>query len=263
LITAPRHILITGASSGIGAALALYYAQNAAHEVTLSLCGRVEGRLENIAAQCRAVSNANLVTVHTKIIDVTDQSAMRTWILARDAARPLDLIIANAGISGGTAGFAHYESDHQVRRIFDVNLGGVLNSIEPVLPAMVARGRGQIGVVSSLASFSGWPGAPSYSASKVAVRLYAEGLRGSLHGSGVSVHSILPGFIKTPLTDINPYKMPFLMSADKAAGIIAKALAKGKGRIAFPWTTYLLSGFIGLLPFWLSSRLLLKAPKKP
>ncbi len=251
-----RSILITGASSGIGAALAQHYA---ADGVTLFLGGRNEARLGMVAQKCRDKG----ATVYVDSIDVTDRAAMEEWIAGADDSRSLDLVIANAGISAGASGLYTAEDSKLFRRIFDVNWGGILNTVEPIMPRMIERGRGQIALMSSLAGFSGWPGAVAYSASKGVVRLYGEGLRGALMRRGVKVNVICPGFIKTPLTDVNPFPMPFLMTAERGAQIIARALARNKGRIAFPWPMYLLSGFIGLLPYTLMQRLLAHAPQKP
>ncbi len=260
MITSPKNILITGASSGIGAALAEYYAGKG---VFLALAGRNEVRLGDVARACRETG----ADIEEKIIDVTDQAAMQSWIEDLDQRQPLDLVIANAGISGGTGGSDERGNDEgetvaQARKIFDINLIGVLNTIEPVLPCMVLRKRGQVALVSSLASFSGWPGAPAYSASKGALRLYGEALRGSMVVKGVKINVVCPGFIKTPMTDVNDYKMPFLMGVDKAASIIASGLEKNAGRIAFPWQTYLLAGFFGMLPHVLSLGIFSKLPEK-
>ena len=249
----PKNILITGASSGIGVALAAYYA---APGVFLALGGRDEQRLGDIARTCRDKGAA----VNETLVDVRDRDAMQGWIDGVDSVQPLDLAIANAGISGGTGGGG--EPAQQVRDIFEINLTGVLNTIEPVLPLMSRRGRGQVALMSSLASFSGWPGAPAYSASKGAVRLYGEALRGSMAARGVQVNVICPGFIRTPMTDVNDYTMPFMMDAGRAARMIARGLAANRGRIAFPWQTYVLAGFAGLLPYGLSSRIFLKLPEK-
>lgn len=252
----PRSIIITGASSGIGAELARFYA---APGVFLALGGRNHERLAAIEQECRAKG----AQVKSFLIDVTDREKMWKVITAIDARHPLDLVIANAGISGGTGGDNYWgEPIVQVRSIFDINFTGILNTIEPVLPAMAARGRGQIALMSSLASFSGWPGAPAYSASKGAVRLYGEALRGSLMNKGIEVNVICPGFIRTPMTDINEYAMPFMIEPEKAAVLIAAGLQKNRGRIAFPWQMYLLAGFAGILPHWLSFRLFTKLPEK-
>jgi short-subunit dehydrogenase len=250
----PRKILITGASSGIGEALARHYA---APEVTLALTGRNAERLENVAELCRAAG----AVVHTGIIDVCDMEAMRGWILARDAEQNLDLVIANAGISGGTG--LRGEDEAQVRAIFDTNVNGVFNTVLPILAPMCARGRGQIAVISSLAGFSGWPGAPAYGASKGAVRLYGEALREAVARQGVEINVVCPGFVESRMTDVNRYRMPFLMPADRAAKIISRRLERNQGRIAFPWPTYLIAGTMALLPFWIRSHILKKLPEKP
>jgi len=252
----PKNILITGSSSGIGASLAVFYA---APGVFLALTGRHAERLSNIAMICRDKG----AIVEEAVLDVTDCQKMKQWIEKLDHNHPLDLVIANAGISGGTGGCGTGEPEDQVRQIFDINLGGILNTVHAILPLMQARKKGQIALMASLASFSGWPGAPSYSASKGAVRLYGEALRSRLRTENIKVNVICPGFIQTPMTAVNDYAMPFMMEADQAADFIARGLEKNKGRIAFPWQTYFIAGFIGILPYWISSGLLKKLPEKP
>ncbi|MFN3461405.1 MAG: SDR family NAD(P)-dependent oxidoreductase [Oceanibaculum sp.] len=222
----PKHILITGASSGLGAELARTYAVPG---IALALTGRDAARLEAVAEQCRAQG----ATVETAVLDVTDAAALEGWMLARDEALPIDLAIANAGISAGTGGDT--EPVEQVRRIFAVNVDGVMNTVLPLIPRMQARRRGQIALMASLAGFRGFPGAPAYCGSKAAVKIYGEGLRGVLAGSGIGVSVICPGYVRTPMTDRNGFPMPFLMDADKAARLIRDRLAANKARIAFPW----------------------------
>jgi short-subunit dehydrogenase len=249
----PRGIFITGASSGIGEALALHYA---AAGVRLLLTGRDAARLDAVAARCRDQG----AVVETTTIDVTDGPALAAWVTARDAEVPVDLVIANAGISAGTGGGV--ETAAQARAIFAVNLDGVLNSIHPLIPAMVARRRGQIALMSSLASFRGMPGAAAYCGSKAAVRVYGEALRGDLSRHGVGVSVICPGFVVSRMTAVNKFPMPFLMDAARAAGIIARGLAAGKGRVAFPFPTYAVSWLLGVLPPGLVDVLLARAPRK-
>jgi short-subunit dehydrogenase len=249
----PRSILITGASSGIGAALARAYA---APGVRLNLNGRDAGRLARISADCRAAG----AKVEEAIIDVVDRAAMAQWLESVDSQSPLDLVIANAGISAGSAN--GQESAERTRRIFAVNLDGTLNTVLPLLPAMCARRRGQIALMSSLASFRGFPGAPAYCASKAAVRVWGEGLGGELSRFGIMVSVICPGFVVSRMTAGNPFPMPMLMPAKQAAGIIRRGLARGRPRIAFPWPIYGLAWLLGALPPRLIDPMLRRLPKK-
>lgn len=235
----PKHILITGASSGIGAALASLYA---APCIRLSLHGRNQQRLQEVAAQ--AQKKGASVTITTG--NVTDTEAMTAWINNCDQIQPIDLAIANAGISAGTGG--GIESMEQSRTIFDVNVQGILNTVQPTVPLMMKRRYGQIAIMSSLVSFRGFAGAASYCASKAAVRVYGEALRSECSNRGVQVSVICPGFIKTPLTDVNRFPMPFLMSAEKAAKIIQRGLEADKARIAFPLPMYLAVQLLAVLP---------------
>lgn len=251
--TEPAHILITGASSGIGAALALAYAQPGTH---LVLGGRNRVRLAETAAQAEARGAA----VSTASIDVRDREAAAAWVEASDDRAPLDLVIANAGISGGTHGGP--ETAEQTRAIFAVNLDGVLNIALPAIPRMIARKRGQIAIVSSLAAYRGFPGAPAYSGSKAAVKMWGEALRADLAPQGVKVNVVMPGFIKSPMTDANDFPMPFLMPADKAAKIIRRGLAANHARIAFPFPTAFLAWLMGALSPAIADPILRMLPKK-
>ena len=169
----PGAVLITGASSGIGEALARDYAGPGRF---LALSGRDAERLETVAKTCRKFGSQ----VNAETVDVAERDAMARWIESVDALNPLDLVIANAGTSAGTGGQG--ESESQARDIFAVNLAGVLNTVWPAITAMRGRGRGQIAIVSSIAGFRGMPGTPAYSASKAAVKAYGEALRGWLAG---------------------------------------------------------------------------------
>ena len=250
-----EHVVITGASSGIGEALALHYAANG---VVLSLTGRDQERLEAVAEVCRE----NGAKVAVCVVDVRDRDAVAAWLKTRDAACRIDLLIANAGISAGT-GEEDFEPGEQVRAVFEVNVTGVLNTIEPILPRMVRDGRGHIAIMSSLAGFRGLPGAPAYAGSKAAVRVYGESLGSSLAGTGVQVHVICPGFVKSRMTDVNTFPMPFLMSAEKAARIISRGFERGKARISFPLPMVFVVWFLAALPDWLARNLVKKTPSKP
>ena len=247
----PHSILITGASSGIGAALARRYARPGTH---LALGGRDADRLAAVAAQCRHSGAA----VREQSVDVTDRAAMAAWIGRVDREASLDLVIANAG----TAGQHLPHGPERTRTIFAVNLDGVLNTIEPAQTAMLARGRGHLALMSSLASFYGSPHSPAYCSSKAAVRLLGESLRPRLAQSGIVVSVICPGYVETPMTaGIRP-RMPLTTSAERAATIIARALARGRARIAFPLTTYCVVRLLAILPSRLAARLTVRPPHK-
>ncbi|CCG40376.1 SDR family NAD(P)-dependent oxidoreductase [Magnetospirillum molischianum] len=249
----PAAILITGASSGLGAAMAQGYARVG---VTLFLTGRDESRLAKVAQDCRERG----ADVSAETLDVTDSDALAAWIEACDRRRPLDLVIANAGISAGTADGT--EGVDQTRAIFAVNLNGVVNTVMPAVAVMRPRRRGQIAIMSSMAGFRGIGGAPAYCASKAAVRVWGEALRGALASDGLAVSVICPGFVATPMTDVNRFTMPLLMEADAAARLIRRKLATNTGRIAFPWPMAALSWIAAALPDALADRLTRRLPAK-
>jgi short-subunit dehydrogenase len=248
-----RGIVITGASSGIGQALAEYYARPG---VLLALTGRDATRLEAVAETCRQRGAA----VEAETVPVTDQSAMQAFIDKTAARSRLDLVIANAGVSGG---FKDWDSfDAHVRAITDVNISGVINTVNPAVPIMAKQRGGQIAIVASLAGFLSMPGAGPYSSSKHFARSYAEELRGMLAPEGVRVSAICPGFVTSRMTARNKFPMPFLMDEQRAARIIANGLARNQGRIAFPWPMLAMIRLLGLLPYPLLDWILSRAPKK-
>ncbi len=249
----PHSVLITGASSGIGRALALLYARPGVH---LFLSGRDAARLAETHAACAARG----AEVLAETVDVADRIAMNVWIERADRIAPLDLAVANAGVSAGTGGSG--ENEDQTRALFAVNIDGVVNTVWPAIRAMRPRRRGQIAVVSSLAGYRGLPGAPAYGASKAAVKAWGEGLRGWLAGEGIAVNVVCPGFVTTRMTAKNQFPMPFLMDADRAATIIADGLARDKARIAFPWPTAFLTWLFAALPPAWTDPLLSRLPKK-
>lgn len=245
-----RTVLITGASSGIGHALANVYA---AQGVTLLLTGRDVTRLERVASDCRTRgADAEISTV-----PVTDRIAFEEQIAKWDDAHNIDIVIANAGISGGSSGGAGFYG------IMHTNLDGTLHTVMPLIERMKARKSGHIVLMSSMAGWRGMPNAVAYSTSKMAVRALGEALRPLLAPDGVRVSVIFPGFIKTPLTDVNNFTMPFLMTADKAAACIKKGIKKNRARIAFPLPMLILSRLIAALPLCIGDSILARAPKKP
>jgi short-subunit dehydrogenase len=246
-----RSILITGASSGIGTALALEFATPG---VELALGGRDRARLERVAERCRQAG----ALARSAEVDVTDRETMAAWLLEADRTAPLDLVLANAG----TAGPGGLSGPEAARAIFAVNLDGVVNTILPVLPAMTARGRGQLALMSSLAGFYGLPSAPAYCASKAAVRVWGEALRGRLGRRGIAVSVICPGFVRTPMTAGNRFPMPLIMTPERAAAIIRRGLARRRARIAFPLPLYWGVRLLQALPAGLADRWLARAPDK-
>ena len=246
---APSHVLVTGASSGIGAALARRYAGPG---VRLTLLGRNRERLDAVALACRTRRAETAVAV----CDVRDAGAMRTFIEAVDGQLPIAMVIANAGIGGeqviaGTSG----ETAEIARAIFEINVVGVVNTIAPLLPRLVARGRGNIVIMSSLAAFVALPEAPAYSASKAAVRVYGEALRRLLAPRNVRVSVVCPGFVDTPMSASLPGPRPILWGAERAADAIVAGLARGKNEICFPWQLSTLAKISAYLPPTIVERL--------
>lgn len=251
--SAKRSILITGGSSGIGEALALLYAAPGVH---LALTGRDPGRLEAVAEACRARG----ASVSARPVAATDREGMAAFVNGAAQAGKLDLVIANAGVGATFKDWSKF--DEVMRSVTSVNIDGVLNTVNPAVPIMVAQGSGQIAIVSSIAGLVVTPGAVPYSATKHFARAYAEELRGRLAPQGVKVSAICPGFVTTRLTAKNRFPMPFLMDADRAARIIRAGLERDKGRIVFPWPMHLLATVINLLPFALRDALMRRTPRK-
>jgi NAD(P)-dependent dehydrogenase (short-subunit alcohol dehydrogenase family) len=256
MVTYPS-VLITGASSGIGRALALACAAPAA---TLHLTGRNAARLAATAEACRSLGAA----VRSDVLDVRDAAAMADWVRG---AGPLALVVANAGISAGTEG-GRPEAAAQARAIFGVNLDGMLNTVLPALEVMRLQVpdavglRGRIAVVASVAAFVSAPGAPAYCASKAAVDAWTVATAATARQAGVQMTSICPGYIRTAMTERNRFPMPGLMDADRAVRIILRGVAAGRRRVTFPWWMGAAARLIGLLPPRLSATLLSIPPGK-
>ena len=243
----PGHSLITGASSGIGAAMAKALASPGAH---LTLAGRSKDRLAEVAVGCRERG----ADVTLMVIDVRDRDAMARELEAAFARRRIDLLVANAGVSGGTEG--------DQRAIVDINVGGVLNTVEPVIPLMQGAGGGCIAIMASIVAFKGFPNAVHYCASKAAVRAYGEGLAARLRKDRIAVSVLCPGFIKTPLTDTNDFSMPLIMPAEAGSARLLAGIRRGDVIVAFPRRLYAAIRLFDLLPANLASRLSARfAPK--
>ena len=252
-------VLITGASSGIGHALALALA---APGVVLHLSGRDAGRLEAVAAACGEKG----ATVRSAVLDVRDEAAMAEWI---GGAGALDLVVANAGISAGTGGKIP-ETAAQTRAIFATNLDGVLNTVLPAIEVMSAQTpaadgvRGRIAVIASIAAFVAAPAAPSYCASKAAVDGWTVASAPTLRRRGIALTSVCPGYIRTAMTAANDFRMPGLMDADRAARLVLRGVASGRVRLTFPWWMGLGARAGGLLPpRWLARIMAGRGVKSP
>ncbi len=244
-----RSVLITGASSGIGRGLAMTYA---APGVRLALIGRDRDRLETVATAARAKGG----TVETGLVDVRDRDRLAAWIRAADAAQPFDLVIANAGITTGLGPNDLTEDPEAVRAIIATNLLGVLNTAEPMISLMCARGSGQIAFIGSIAGLHGLPYSPAYCITKAGVHAYAESIRGRLERRGVLVSLVVAGFVKTPLNDSIAAMKPGELSEEQAGLLIKDRLSAGRATIAFPWFLYLAALFGRLLPARLYDRIM-------
>ena len=230
------QVWITGASSGIGAALAR---ELAARGYVVAVTARSEDALEALAG--------GVANVHAFAGDVTDRAGMATVVEAieRDLG-PIDLAVLNAGIYLPTS-FPEFDADI-FDRSFEVNLGGTVNCLAPLVPLMSARKSGRIAIVSSVAGYGGLPTSAAYGATKAALFNLGESLAMDVAAHGVKVSMIAPGFVKTPATDVNTFPMPFIISAEDAARRIANGLEKGRSHIAFPKRFSFLLRLINLLP---------------
>lgn len=219
-------VAITGASSGLGRALAVAIARP---RVRLALAGRDAARLEETARSCR-MRGADVAVFS---FDIRDRMAAEAFIAEADAKAPLDMVIASAGINAGTG--SGLEHPGQAADIAAVNLSGTLHTVAPALPLMAARGRGHIVVISSLAAFVPLPSTPSYCASKAALLVWMDAARIAYAPSGLTFTTVLPGFVDTPLLASARYPTPFRVTAEQASAIIVEGLRRNRPRIAFPW----------------------------
>lgn len=253
---APRTILITGASSGIGAALARAHAQAYAKGgVTLLLWGRDEARLSQTAEQCRALGAVTAI----RSLDVRDTAGFVAQLSSADAATPLDLVIFNAGLGGTIATGDFAETPETARAIAEVNFVAPVAGASAVAAAMAKRGCGQIVLVGSISESYPLPMAPTYAGSKAGLRLFAEALGLRMKKFGVAVTLVSPGFIDTPMSRKVTEPKPFLMDADKAALIITRRIAARARVIVVPWQFCFVRAFTDLLPRALVRRVLSRA----
>ena len=248
-----KKVVISGASSGIGLALARYYLESGAIVAALARRGDL---LQNLAANFPN-------NVFCYALDVRDAAAIQN--AAQDFLTRVgvpDIVIANAGVSRGT--LTEYTEDIDAfQQVIDINVLGIVKTFQPFLVPMREAKKGTLVGIASVAGFRGLPGAGAYSASKAAAITYLESLRVELRGSGVHVVTICPGYIKTPMTAVNPYPMPFILEPEEAAKRMARAIDSGKTFTIIPWQMGLVGRVMKWLPNWLYDLILKNAPYKP
>ena len=269
----PR-VFITGASSGLGAALAAHYAAQGAQ---LGLLGRRSDALAEVVAtittklahenltsspsqQLAATTIFEAVTYVADVADAAAVSAAAQDFIARFG--PPDIVIANAGVSVGT--LTEYAEDLDAfKRVMQTNVFGMVATFQPFIASMQAAGGGKLVGIASVAGVRGLPGASSYSASKAAVISYLESLRIELWSKGIRVITVLPGYIVTPMTAVNTYAMPFILPADVAARRIARVIEKGSRFAVVPWQMAIVARVMRLLPNPIYDFILSRAGRKP
>jgi len=235
----PKVIVITGASSGIGKELALQYSKAG---LDIAITGRNENRLKEVAEECEEKG----AKVHIINVDVLDRERLSNELLHFDEEYPIDILIANAGLSDEMTNKTNkIESAYDV---FETNTIGVMNTIFPIIEKMKSRRRGQIAIMGSLAGFYPLRAAIAYSASKFAVRAFGLGYRNLLKKHNIGVSVITPGFVRTPLTDRNKFSMPFLMEVKDAGTYIINGLKKDNSIITFPFIFSVLTNFASIIP---------------
>ena len=251
-MTAPT-VFITGASSGIGESLARLYA---ARGFQVGLVARRKQYLDRLAVELNP-------TPAIYALDVRDAAGLKQ--AANDFISRFGvprIVIANAGVSRGT--LTEIEDDLQIfQETFDINIMGMVNTFHPFITPMREAGAGTLVGIASVAGFRGIPGGGAYSASKAAAIKYCESLRVELRGTGVSVLTICPGYIRTPMTAVNRFKMPFLIDVDQAVARFARAIDAGTSFTVIPWTMGIAARILRILPNWLYDRVFSRMPRKP
>lgn len=241
-----KIILITGATGGIGQALALEYA---APDVHLILQGRKPLVLKTLADACVARGS----TIETRVLDLTINDDLRQWLFSVSENTPPDLVLVNAGVNTNMGAQYQGESLAAMNNLIDVNIRAAMTTVNQLLPAMRERGSGQIALISSLAGYYGLPMTPSYSASKAALKAYGESLRAGLADEGIKINVVMPGYVASDMCDAMPGPKPFRVSANDAARMIKAGLARNKARITFPFPLNVGCWLLSVLPPELSA----------
>lgn len=248
-----RTVFLTGASSGIGESLARLYASRG---YQLGLVARRKDHLERLATEI--TPRPVIYAIDVRDIDGLKNAA--TDFISRHGVP--DIVIANAGVSRGTlTGMADDLKTFQ--EIFDINVIGMVNTFHPFVEPMSKAGKGTLVGIASVAGFRGIPGGGAYSASKAAAIRYCESLRVELRSAGVSVVTICPGYIRTPMTAVNKFKMPFLIDVDEAVVRFARAIDARTSFTVIPWSMGIAARILRLVPNWLYDRVFSRMPRKP
>ena len=248
----PLKVFITGASSGIGEALVRYYASLGA---TVGLVARRLDALETLKAELKVEATCYSA-------DVRDAAAVKTAADSFIAQYGVpDIVIGCAGVSSGTL-TQNAEDTAAFKAVMDINVLGLVHTFQPFIAAMQAQKRGQLVGIGSVAGIRGLPGAGAYSASKAAAISYLESLRVEMAADNIAVTTIAPGYIRTPMTDINTYKMPFLMDANVAALKFANAIKNKRRFVVIPWQMGVLARLMRFIPPFLWDFAMKNAPKK-
>jgi hypothetical protein len=246
-------VFLTGASSGIGEALAKHYSGRGA---TLGLFARRGDVLRSLKASLPTPAE----TYEGDVRDLQAVKAAAADFIARHGVP--DIVIANAGVSFGT--LTEYEEDVAAfREILEINVMGIVNAFHPFIAPMRERRAGTLAGIASVAGFRGLPGGAGYSASKAAAIRYLEALRVEMYGTGVKVSTVCPGFIRTPMTAKNPYPMPFILEVEDAARRIARAVDSGRSFAVVPWQMAIVGRILALLPNPVFDRLMAGRKRKP
>ena len=254
------NIFITGASSGIGNAIAHEYAKRFSN--TQSIIGLVARRSEHLQKLASELQNKYTITCVIYALDVCDAAALQSAAndFMQQHGTP-NIVIANAGVSRGT--LTEIADDNKaIQAVFDINVMGMVNTFAPFIAAMKEKGGGQLVGIASVAGIRGIPGSGAYSASKAAVISYCESLRAEMQHYNIAVSTIAPGYVRTPMTEQNQYKMPFLMDADVFASRFANAVAAKKRFIIIPWQMGVIAKIMRLIPARLWDYLMKNAPHK-
>lgn len=240
------HIAITGGSSGIGAALAEYYAESG-HR--LALCGRNSKRLEATALKCESLG----ATVTTTEVDVSLLSDVKKWISNVSEDQPIDIMFVNAGVTGGVRVDKALEASEEVEKILTTNLIGATNTINEAVEMMLVSGGGQIVITNSLASYVGFPGSSAYCASKAGLKIYCESLQRLLKSKNIQITLIYPGYVDSPMSRKVVGSKPLTKSAESAARLIALAVERKKQQMGFPYSMWLGVRLLSILPIYIQN----------